>query len=351
MIDWRQTLIPPEMSIREAIGRIDRASTQIALVVDSPGRLLGTLTDGDVRRGLLRGIALEQPVREVMNPNPTVVKEGQGPGFAHHLMHAKKLHHMPIVDAGGVVVGLESVDDLQESPKRDNLVVVMAGGLGTRLRPLTDAVPKPMLRVGGKPILETILGSLIESGFRRFCFTLNYKADVVRDYFGNGSNWGADISYVTERERLGTAGALSLLPDAPTKPILVMNGDLLTGVDFGQVIDFHVAHKAFATVCVREFEFTIPFGVVDLKDYRIESITEKPMHRRFVSAGVYVLEPAAVAMVPRDTLFDMPMLLERLLAEKREVAAFPIIEYWRDIGRVDDLQAAHAEFGSKHDQG
>jgi dTDP-glucose pyrophosphorylase len=336
---WRNALTKPGDTVRETIRRIDGSSTQIALVVDADGRLLGTITDGDIRRGLLKGVSLDDPASAIMNASPTCARPDESREVILARMKAKSLHQIPVVDTERRVVGLEVLDELLAA-RRDNWVVLMAGGRGTRLRPLTDETPKPLLRVGAKPILETILGSFIEQGFSRFFLAVNYRADMVRSHFGDGSRWGVEIGYLSEQSPLGTAGALSLLPSRPASPLLVMNADLLTRVGFGHMLDFHRAQGAVATMGVREYDFQVPFGVVKIKGQSILSIEEKPTHRFFVNAGIYVLSPETLDLVPQGRHFDMPELFEALIAKGRETAVFPVREYWIDIGRMDDFEKA-----------
>ncbi len=340
---WRKTLVQPTATIRKAIEKIDTNATQIALVVDEHGRLLGTVTDGDVRRGLLSGISLDDTVGHIMNINPTVAHRNQSSQSILTLMRDKTLYQIPVVDEHGVVTGLEVLKTLI-GQSRPNPVVIMAGGLGTRLRPHTDTCPKPMLKVGGKPILETILGNFVEQGFRQFYLSVNYMAEMIIDHFGDGAAWGVEIEYLRETERLGTAGALSLIPERPAAPVLVMNGDLLTQVNFNHLLNFHAKHKSVATMAVREYEFQVPFGVVNLEMPRILRIDEKPVHHFFVNAGIYALDPEVIDMVPKGEYFDMTTLFDRLIEAKRSTIAFPIREYWLDIGRLDDFERAHVDF-------
>lgn len=345
MVDWKKVLISPDVSVREAIATIDGGASQIALVVDESGRLLGTVTDGDIRRALLRGESLDAQSRAVMNVHPTVASDADSDEQILLLMRRMTLRQIPIVDGERRVVGLRVITDYL-SPQRENWVVLMAGGLGTRLHPLTETCPKPMLKIGEKPILENILENFIEHGFHRFFFSVNYMANVIKEYFGDGSRWGVKIGYLDENDRLGTAGALSLLGSRPDNPLVVMNGDLLTKVNFRHLLDFHHQHHATATMCVRDYEFQVPFGVVTTDHHLIRSIDEKPVHRFFVNAGIYVLEPEALKYVPGNTFFDMPTLFERLVADKKSTVAFPIREYWLDIGRLDDYERANGEFGA-----
>lgn len=344
MSDWARLLLAQDATVREAIQCIDSGGMQIALVVDAGQMLVGTISDGDIRRGILRGVSLDAPASGVMNRTPTVLRPGEEREVIIATMRARQLHKIPILDSDGRLVGLETLDELVLPAPRDNVVVLMAGGLGARLRPLTEELPKPMLVIGGRPILETILLNFIESGFHRFYVSVNYMAETVIGHFGDGSRWGVDIRYIHEPERMGTAGAVGLLPEKPVSPVMVMNGDLLTKVHFASLLDFHVSHAAAATMCVREYDLQVPYGVVKLKDHRLLSVEEKPVHRFFVNAGIYVLSPDAVSMIPAS-FYDMPTLFERLVEQGRETAVFPIREYWLDIGHLADLEKARGEFG------
>jgi len=344
MSDWKETLVLPATCIRDAIRVLDKSSKQIVLVVDGDNHLVGTVTDGDIRRGILKGISLDDPIQAIMNPTPTVAMIDEGRESILALMKRKGLHHIPLVDVNHRLIGLETLDELIQSRTRENWVVLMAGGMGSRLSPLTDECPKPMLKVGNKPLLETILENFIEYGFHRFYISVNYMADVVKSYFGDGSRWGVDISYLHEDQRLGTAGALSLLPEKPTEAIFVMNGDLLTKVNFKQLLDFHMGHHAQATMCVREYDFQVPYGVVKIDSHRITSIDEKPIQRFFINAGIYVLGPEALDLIISNTYFDMTTLFEGLIELKMETVVFPIREYWLDIGQLADYDRANGEF-------
>lgn len=342
---WQETVILPDTTIVAAVRSLDATAAQICLVCDAAGRLIGTVTDGDIRRGLLKAIPLEAPVTAVMNANPRVGTPADAPSQLYELMNLSLLRQIPIVDALGKVVDLKFWSDLTPARKiHENWVVLMAGGKGNRLRPLTDDRPKPLLTVGPKPLLESTLESLLLYGFRRFFISVNYKADMVKAHFGDGRRWGCEISYLEEDTHLGTAGSLSLLTSRPEAPIVVMNGDVLTKVNFENLLAFHREQDAVATMCVREYEFNVPFGVVQIEDHRIRSIVEKPVHRSFVNAGIYVLEPSALDSVPRGTRVDMTELFDRFIASGRTTAAFPIWEYWIDVGRIDDFQQANRDY-------
>lgn len=338
-------VIAPDATLRDAIAIIDRGARQIALVVDEAGVLIATVTDGDVRRGLLRGLGLDAPVSEVMNRSPLTVRAKDGHEAAHRVMRARSLHHIPIVDDHGRFVDLAWIDEVSGLVRRETQVVLMAGGLGRRLRPLTETVPKPMLPIGGRPILEHILRSFVDQGFYRFLLSVNYKAAMLYEHFGDGSRFGVSIEYLHEKERLGTAGALSLLRERPTQPLIVMNGDLLTSVNFRQLLEFHNEHGGHATMCVREYSVQVPYGVVETDHHRLSGLTEKPIHHFFVNAGIYVIQPEALDLIPTDRMFDMPDLFEALLAKEQPACVFPIREYWLDIGRFDDLERAQMEYG------
>jgi len=347
MKDWKNVVVTSEVSIRQAIEKISASGLQIALVVDGNNRLLGTVTDGDIRTGILKGIEIESSVQTIMHNRPTVAKPGDERELILNTMKARHIHHMPIVDADGRLVGLETLDELLKPAPRDNIVVLMAGGLGTRLRPLTNDCPKPLLYIGNRPILETILLNFIDYGFSRFYLSVNYKAQMVVDHFGDGSRWGIDIQYLHEKQRMGTAGALGLLPERPVHPLIVMNADLITKVNFGSLLDYHAKHNAQATMCVREYDFQVPYGVVQLDSHRLLGIEEKPVKRFFVNAGIYTLNPDVLDVVPKDTFFDMPQLFDQLIKEKKEIAVFPIREYWLDIGHLNDYERAASEYNGE----
>ncbi len=342
--DITKLFVAETATFREAIAVIDRAELQIALVVSPERQLLGTVTDGDVRRGLLRGLGLDARVREIMTRDPITVT----PALSFHddswLLHKRLARRIPIVDADQTVVGLALPEDEIVPQKVANPVVIMAGGLGARLGALTQDAPKPMLKVGSKPILETILEGFLAQGFEQFYISVNYKAQMIEDYFGDGSSWGADIHYLRETERLGTAGALSLLDPPPNAPVLVMNGDLLTKVNFRQMLEFHRTHRQQASVAVRKYEVRVPFGVVELHRNTITRIIEKPAYSYFVNAGIYLLNPECFPLIPKNQPFDMPDLLTSILAQGWNVGSFPVHEYWLDVGRMDDFEAANLTY-------
>ncbi|MCC5831198.1 MAG: nucleotidyltransferase family protein [Phycisphaeraceae bacterium] len=344
MLDWRQACIPLKSSILEAIAIIDRAAMGLGLVVDPHHRLHGTITDGDVRRGLLRGVGMDQPVAEIMNPMPIVAEQDENRDVVMTRMREKSIRHMPVVDGLGRLIDVWLLDQLARTAGPDNWVVLMAGGQGMRLRPLTEDLPKPLLAVGERPILQTILEGLIDAGFRRFFFSVNYKAEMIESIFGNGENWGVEIQYLRECEPLGTAGSLRLLPETPTRPLLVMNADLLTRVDYVKLLDFHTLHKAAATMCVRGYDLEVPYGVVRTDEHHLVGIEEKPRRQFLVNAGIYVLNPDVLELIPSGGHMDMTALFEQVRETGRPATVFPIREYWMDIGRMDDFQQANQDY-------
>ncbi|MDD9968297.1 MAG: nucleotidyltransferase family protein [Myxococcales bacterium] len=332
----------PEASTRKAVAILDANHEQIALVVDRGGVLLGTITDADVRRAMLAGVAPEDPVAGVMNKSPTVASAALDRRAALAILRRSRHRHLPLVDDAGRLCDIVCTVERIPEPHGSS-ALIMAGGLGRRLRPLTDDVPKPLLRVGHKPLLERIIEGFVEAGFRRVFLAVNYRAEMVQEYFGDGSSLGVRIDYLHEERPLGTAGALALLPRSLCDPLVVMNGDLLTKLDFRQLLDFHRQHGASATMCVREHDVQIPYGVVCIDGHRLEGIDEKPVHRMFVNAGIYVLSPAAVASVSPGEACSMPALFDKLLADGERPGVFPIHEYWIDIGHATDYERANSD--------
>ena len=344
MDEWKKILITPQTEIHEAIEIIDWNALQIALVIDQDHKLLGTVTDGDVRRGLLRGISLDQPVQQIMNKSPVTIPVIKDRKSILNILKINKLRHLPVVDDSGCIIGIERLDDLFQPSKNDNWIIIMAGGLGSRLRPLTDNYPKSMLTIGDKPILETILCNLLEQGFHQFCISVNYKADLIKNYFGDGSKWGAEILYIQEDKMLGTAGPLSLFPVKTEKPIIVMNGDILTKLSMDQLIDFHERHQAQATIAVHSYDYQVPYGVIKASKDRLIGFEEKPVYTSLVNAGIYAVNPEVIARIPKDTSFDMDQLFRNMLRDEEPLSIFPIREYWIDIGTIEDFNQAKLDF-------
>jgi len=344
MKPWRKALVNSDVTLEQAIEVLDKAALRIALIVGEDDKLLGTLTDGDVRRALLKHLPLETPVTEVMNIQPKTAEQAWTESRVIAMLEQYELLQLPLVDSEGRVIGLANLHDILNKHRHDNPVFIMAGGFGTRLRPLTNNCPKPMLKVGDKPILEQILLNFVEAGFHRFYISTHYMPEVIRDYFGDGEKWGVSIQYVHEEEPLGTGGALGLLPhNEIDEPMFMMNGDLLTSLNLHSFLEFHERQSGVATMCVREYEHQVPYGVITSEGTQIKSMVEKPVHRFFVNAGIYLLDPALVKSVAPGTRIDMPTLLEKEIDGGKAVNMFPIHEYWLDIGRMDDFQKAQTE--------
>jgi dTDP-glucose pyrophosphorylase/CBS domain-containing protein len=340
--------IAEDASLRDAINAIDRGRARIALVLDGDGRLVGTLTDGDIRRCLLQGVDLDTPASGGVQRKFHAAKGAVVPAQALVLLRRHSIDQLPVIDADGRLLGLFLLDDLLDEPAAglSNPVVLMAGGRGTRLRPLTDRCPKPMLQVAGKPILESILEQCIDSGLQEFYMAVNHLKEQIRNHFEDGSQWGVRIQYLEETMPLGTAGALQLLPDEARRdsPLLVMNGDVLTRLNLANLIEFHVSHGAAATMCVRTHDVVIPFGVVEAEGVDLLGFREKPTFRHQVNAGIYVLQPELLDHIPLGGVMDMPSLLLAARAAAQRVAVCPIHEYWCDIGRPETLQQAHEDW-------
>lgn len=337
-------LVQPEMPILDALKRIERGSAQIVLVVDAERRLVGTLTDGDVRRAILRGVGLDSPVSTAMNASPLSAVDGVSQDAAVALMRERAIHQLPVLDAQRRVISLITLDAVLHAMREETTVVLMVGGLGSRLRPLTDDTPKPLLPIGDRPLLEITIDSLARQGFGRFILSVNYKADMFRSHFGAGDRFGVSVEYLEEESRLGTAGALRLLRERPAAPILVMNGDILTTLDARRLLMFHREQGVPATMCVREYEWQVPYGVVTMSERgRLAGFEEKPTRREFVNAGIYVLSPEAIALMPADGAVDMPALFELIGEKLGAPAVYPLREYWLDIGHAADLQRAQAD--------
>lgn len=344
MKKWESSLVDPTTSLEEAIAIMDRTALRIAIVVDEQRRLLGTLTDGDVRRALLKHLPLSVPVRRVMCATPQTAEPGWSRERALSVMESKQLLQLPVVDAQRHVVGLETLHGLLGQRQRPNAVFLMAGGFGTRLHPLTHDCPKPLLKVGDKPILELIMEGFVKAGFHRFFVSTHYRPEMIRERIGDGSRWGAEVQYVHEDEPLGTGGALGLLPAGEIQePMFMMNGDLLTNLDFSKLLQFHEEHEGTATMCVREYEHRVPYGVIQTDGLCITSMVEKPAYRHFINAGIYVLSPEVVQGTARGRRVDMPTLLQEQMDQGRTVNMFPLHEYWLDIGRMEDFHRAQAE--------
>lgn len=339
---WNRALLGASATLREAAQNLSDTALRIVLVVDHANHLLGTLSDGDIRRALLRGLTLATTVQEVMNSKPFVVPKGISVDLVHQIMNANKIHQIPEVDQDKRVLGIHTWEKFESNNAQESVMVLMAGGKGTRLKPHTDDCPKPMLPVRGKPMLERIIQRAKAEGFRDFVLSINYLGEMIEDYFGNGERLGISIEYLRETIPLGTAGSLSLFKERLDAPFVVTNGDVLTDIRYSDLLDFHIRHSAHATMAVRVHEWRHPFGVVEIDGLEIVGFEEKPIARSHINAGVYVISPVALDHLARNEPCDMPALFQRLQREKMRTIAYPMHEYWLDVGQPDDLESAQA---------
>ena len=334
---WREALLPKGSSFKDAISCLNRSSMQMAIVVNEEGRIVGTLTDGDIRRGLLRGLDLTSPVAGIIHHDPIVVPPSLDRDTVLQLMRANKIHQLPVIDENRFVVGLHLWDELLAPSVRPNTMVIMAGGRGQRLMPHTENCPKPLLPVAGKPMLQHIIERAQAEGFNQFVLSVHYLGHMIEEYFGDGRAWNINIQYLREDLPLGTAGALGLLDPLPSSPLVVTNGDVLSDIRYGELLDFHVRQGAAASMAVRLYEWQHPFGVVQTKGVDIVGFEEKPVHRTHINAGIYALNPEVLSRLRPAAPLDMPSLFERLQSDGQRTVAFPMHEPWLDVGRPDDL--------------
>jgi dTDP-glucose pyrophosphorylase len=341
----KSLLLTVKQTIRDALVAINsNPKLKIAIVLGENKELKGVVTDGDIRRALLANGSLDAPVTKIMNCTPLTATPDTTRKDLIKLMDEKGIEAIPIVKQEKLI-GIELYHEISKVKSYDNPVFIMAGGFGTRLRPLTDNCPKPMLKVGGKPMLEILIDSFIKSGFNNFYISTHYLPEQIRDYFGDGSDKKVNITYVHEESPLGTGGALGLLPNDSAKlPLVLINGDILTKVNFAKLMEFHDSNKADSTMCVREYEYQVPFGVVEGEGIEVTGMVEKPTQRFFVNAGIYILNPSVIDTVKPNNHIDMPTLLEQQIAKNKKVLKFPIYEYWLDIGRMDDFNRAQKDF-------
>lgn len=341
-----ELVLKPSAKLRDAIKVMTDSRVGIALVADGSRRLLGVVTDIDIRKALLNRHSMESPIARAMTREPLTVSDQASREEIAAAFRRNARSYLPVVDAKRRLKGMVALLDYVTIPKRyPNWIVVMAGGAGKRLRPLTDKVPKPLVRIGDKPILELLVDQLVASGFGRFIFTVNYLAEQIKDYCGNGERWGVQIEYVHESRPLGTAGALGLIKRDLGGTFLVVNGDILTKVNFSALLNFHKTEKALATICIKQHEIQVPYGVIELQDHKLERFVEKPVQRYYVNAGIYAFEPDVLSRLPRNAHCDMPELLQRIRARKpRSVACFPLQEYWLDVGRPQDHDRATNDY-------
>jgi dTDP-glucose pyrophosphorylase len=340
--NWRKSLVLADSSIKEAIKALDDGSMRFVMIVDSKHKLIGTITDGDIRRGLLRGLTLSESIESIINENPITTDVDANISTVEKLMVEHSIQQIPILSENGIVIGVHIWEELGYLSHKDNLMVIMAGGKGTRLQPLTNEMPKPLLMVSGVPIIEHIIIRAKQNGFRNFLIAINHLGNLVENYLGDGSKLGVSINYIREETELGTAGALSLIEPLPSLPIVVTNGDVLTSVDYSEILEFHNDNRSAGTMAVRIQESQNPYGVVETEGFNIVEYREKPITKSLINAGIYVLNPEALSSIPKSKKHDMPELFETLRVElNKKTTAFLIHENWIDIGRPEDYLRAN----------
>ena len=343
---WQDAVLPATSTIEQAIRNLDKVAIKIILVVNEKSEFEGTISDGDIRRGLLSGLEFQSSISSVIHKNALVVPPSMGRDLVLQLMVANKIQQIPILNEARQVVGLHLWDEITSNPVRSNVMIIMAGGEGTRLRPHTETCPKPLLPIAGKPILEHIIENAKLEGFSNFIISINYLGDMIVDYFGSGDRWGVNIHFVREDSPLGTAGALGLLDPIPTEAFIITNGDVITDIRYGELLDFHNRYKASATMAVRVHEWQNPFGVVQTSGMEIVGFEEKPIVRSHINAGVYALSPEVLKLLAPNVHCDMPTIFERAKAQGLQTVAYPMHEPWLDIGRPADLILANAKMRS-----
>ena len=337
------TLLTADTPLKEVIRRMDWAALEIILVINKAGALIGAITDGDIRRAILAGISLDQPAEMVMNPHPVAVPQNTSREEMLAVMRRFSIRHLPVIDDDQRPVCLELLENFTDDIATGQSAVIMAGGLGQRLRPLTATTPKPLLKIADQPIIDHILAGLRGNGIEDVVISVNYLGDHIRRHIGAGEGHRLKVSYVDERERLGTAGALSLLHPRPRHAFLVMNGDLMTNMNFTSLFRYQRKNRHDLVMCVRRHQIKVPYGVVDIENGKVRDLREKPVYDQFINAGIYIIEPHCLDLIPRGRYFDMPDLIRKIMDTGGNVGAFPIIEYWRDIGNPADFDRANHE--------
>lgn len=343
---WKRVILAPDTLVRDAISILSDTGLRIVLIVDSNLSLLGTVTDGDIRRGLMKGLSLDSSIEEIVNRDPVRVDKRYSRVKVLEIMSAKGIFQIPVVNKDSKLIGLHLWDEITSPIVRRNVVVIMAGGKGTRLLPRTEKTPKPMLSIAGKPILEHIINQAKKDGFTNFVLAIHHLGQVIEAYFGDGTSLGVKIDYIREDSPMGTAGALRLLNPKPEEAFIVSNGDVLTDVRFGDILDFHLHSEAEATMAVQVQESQSAFGVVKTQGIHVIGYEEKPIQRSLVNAGVYVLNPTTLELVEDLNFCDMPTLLDKITMKGSSIVAFPIHESWRDLGTLQDFSQAETDLNS-----
>ncbi|MBL4785173.1 MAG: nucleotidyltransferase family protein [Cohaesibacteraceae bacterium] len=340
MVAIENICVSKDTPLKELIGILNEQQAHIVLIVDGDKRLTGCFTDGDLLRAIRSGMDLDHPIDGHFNASPISISQNESPSAVLQRMQHKSINQLPVIDENGKVVGLESRKSLKPGIGIPNQVIIMAGGLGSRLRPLTDTMPKALVPVGDRPVLQVILERFIAQGFINFTFAVNHMAGMIEDHFGNGDYWNVHIDYLRETKPLGTAGALSLLKNSPEHPVLVTNCDVLTEARYKDIIEQHQRNSPSATIAVREHSYQVPYGVLQTDGNALCELVEKPLCHWNINAGIYVLSPQAFDLIPVNKFYDITELIQTLLEQKKRVETFIISKYWIDIGMPDDLERA-----------
>jgi dTDP-glucose pyrophosphorylase len=342
-LNWQRAVVSNKSTVQDAIHNLNDIAIKIVMVVNDVGEFQGTISDGDIRRALLKGLTLNSSITSVVHQNALVVPPDMTKEMVVQLMKANKIHQIPVIDEKRHIVGLHLWDEITTPSQLPNIMVIMAGGKGVRLRPHTEHCPKPLLPIAGKPMLEHIIERAKAEGFSHFILAIHYLGNMIEDYFGDGSKLGIKIEYLRENSPLGTAGALALLSPKPFSPFVVTNGDVMTDIRYSELLDFHIRHAASATMAVRLHEWQHPFGVVQMQGVDIVGFEEKPIARTHINAGVYVLNPEVLSYLSENVPCDMPSLFELLKSASLRTVAYPMHEPWLDVGRPDDLLLANKQ--------
>ena len=341
---WQNTVLKPESTITNAIESLNESEYGIVLITNKNQNLIGTLTDGDIRRALIKYIPLNTQIKDIMFKQPHTANYKTGSEKLLEILYKNNIMQIPLIDENNKLVGIKTLKKLTKKIKYDNPIFIMAGGLGKRLIPLTEKIPKPMLEIGGKPLLEKTIEQFINSGFHNFYISTFYKSNIIKEYFKNGEKWNVSIEYIEELKPLGTAGALSLLPYKKFKsPIIMINGDLITDLDINNLLSYHNQEKNIITIGAKKYDIQVPYGVIETEGSQVKSIIEKPIHSFFINAGIYVINPQIIKTLNAVNSIDMPDWIKQLIGEKININIFPIHEYWLDIGERSQYEKAKLE--------
>ncbi len=343
---WKKAIVSKETKISEVINALNEAGTRIILICENKKQLIGVVGDSDIRRALLRNISLDDEIHTIMTKNPSVAYEWDSKDDILNLMKNQQKFEIPILNILNEVCDLKVINELLDAQPLNNQVVLMAGGLGTRLHPITKEIPKPLVPINGKPIIQILIDSLAKSGLNNIHVAINYKGHMIKDFL-NDVSIDSNISFIEEKKRLGTAGALSLIENIPVDPMFVLNSDILTTIDYNKMLDFHNKNRNAMTVAVKREKIIIPFGVIEIENERVQSVHEKPEQFYFANVGVYIINPELISLIPEDQYYDMPSLINKALEYNKRIGSFLVHEYWKDIGKHDELEKAQVDIIEK----